>query len=375
LPRLNILHLADFRWYNATAHYALTVAQALSQKGHNVFLGLASARNLPALGGPFGKLQIFNLDYNMYDPASMVRSATVMSKLIQSARIQIVNVHTAGFHVWVALAKKLKNMEVKLVRTRGEAYPPKRNPFNMYLYSGLTDQIIVPARILAERYAEELGVECEKINHIPLGIRYFSMSDQRKVQAWKEKLGMKPEEKIVGMVGRLSPVKGHVYFIQSAELVLDKDPLTKFIIAGQDAQISQARLKRIAYRLGVLDRFVFLGKVREIEQLTSIFDLGVICSVGSETICRVLQEFMAAGKPVIGTRVNGIPDFIEPQKNGYLVEPADSQQLACAITRLLNDAELRERMGNYSRTIIQNEYSLEKFAERTLEVYLKLLEK
>lgn len=375
MPRLNILHLADFRWYNATAHYALTLAQALSQKGHNVFLGLTSARNFPALEGPFGNLQVFNLDCNVYDPASMVASTEFLCRVVRKESIQIVNAHSANSHVLIALVKKLKNMEFKLVRTRGEAYPPKRSIFNKYLYSGLTDQIIVPARILAQRYAEELGVESEKINHVPLGIRRSSIPEERTVYAWKEKLGIKPEEKIVGMVGRLSPVKGHLHFIQSAKLVVEKNPLTKFIIAGQDAQISQARLKRIAFRLGVLDRFIFLGKVQDIEHLVSIFDLGVICSVGSETICRVLQEFMAAGKPVIGTRVNGIPDFIEPPKNGYLVEPADGRQLACAITKLSNDDELRVRMGDHSRSLIQNEYSLDKFAERTLKVYLKLLEK
>lgn len=373
MPKLRILQLADFRWYNASAHYALTISQALARNGHQVYLGSICDRNLPRSGSTKSLPKIVKFPLVVNDPLTWLDSAVSLHRFIQNNRIQIVNAHSASSHLLAAGLKRLGKIKFKLLRTRGEAYPPKDNYFNLHLYCKLTDQIIVPSEILIGSYVNGLGLKASRISHSPLGIDEPCKLSREVDPDLKNRLGILPDEKIVGIVGRLSPVKGHVYFIQAAKLVLETIPSVRFIVAGQDAQISQERLKRLAFRLGLIDRFVFLGNVSDVHQLISILDIGVVSSVGSETICRVLLEYMATGKPVVGTRVNGIPELIEEEKNGYLVPPADNSALASALVTILRDDKLRTRMGMYSRNLVETKYSLKQFAEHTAAIYSKLL--
>lgn len=373
MPRLKILQLADFRWYNASAHYALTISQALAKQGHLVFLGLSSNKNLPALVNTNSNLCVVDLSLSSSDPISWISGAHVLSQLIAVEEISVINAHSASAHALAAHLKSFMKNKFRLVRTRGEAQPPKNNFLNRYLYRQMTDAIIVPSSILVERYIRQFNFNPAKIAHIPLGISSSGTLDDSESAKLRRQMGINENESVVGLVGRLSPVKGHIYFIQSAKFVLEKFPRTKFIIASQNAQITKERLKRLAYQLGILDRFIFLGLVDNIHNVISTFDIGVVSSTGSETICRVLLEYMSAGKPVIGTRLNGIPDLIHDGKNGYLVPPTDSQELASAIIRILSQEEKRVEMGKYSKFLAETEYSLSTFANHTAEIYLRLL--
>lgn len=373
MPRLRILHLADFRWYNASAHYALTVSQALARNGHQVYLGLTCKRNLPSFPSTVPNLKIVEFTLQVSDPSTWLGVAVSLRSFIKKHRIQIVNAHSASSHVLAAGVKKLGEINFRLVRTRGEAYPPKANLFNKYLYCRLTDQIVVPSEILIRPYTDRLRLPASRICHLPLGVDESAKPKREADSDWKNRLGISPDEKVVGIVGRLSPVKGHVYFIQAAKLVSEAIPSVKFIIAGGDAQIRQERLKRLAYRHGIIDRFVFLGNVSNVQELMSIFDIGVVSSVGSETICRVLLEYLAASKPVVGTRVNGIPELIEEGRNGYIVPPGNVNELAQSLISILKEDTLRQEMADRSRKLAESKYNLHEFADQTTTIYNKLL--
>ena len=373
MPRLKLLHLAELRWYNASAHYALTISRAMSQGGHKVILGLTSSRNLSALTKGYGNLEILGLAANFQNPLRLLNNSRKIKTLIQKNEIQVVNCHSPLTHILAAAVRKVSRQKFALIRTRGEARSPKGNLFNRYLYQRLTDHLIVPAEILKQGYTSLLGLHPRKLTCVHLGIDCPRSYIPHNSDAKRKELGIAPDEKVVGMIGRLSPIKGHIYFIQAAKILLQRYPQTKFLIAGPDAQVTQERLKRIACQLGVIDNFIFLGIVPDLEVLISALDIGVVCSTGSETICRVLLQFMAAGKPVVGTRINGIQDVIEDNQNGFLVHPGDSHQLAEAISRLFPDSELREKMGNASRKLVESRYSLPAFADKTEKLYRQVL--
>ena len=99
------------------------------------------------------------------------------------------------------------------------------------------------------------------------------------------------------------------------------------------------------------------------------FDVGVITSTGSETISRVLLEYMLLKKPVIGTRINAIGEIIQPGSNGDLVEPGDAVDLADKIDRLLSDDNMRAAYGERSFQLYQSEFSEKRFYEKTMAVF------
>ena len=178
------------------------------------------------------------------------------------------------------------------------------------------------------------------------------------------------------MVGRLSPVKGHRYFIKAADFVLRNfTGNVKFIIAGEDAQIKSYQLKQMTEQLKIRDKFSFTGKVDDIRKIVSLFDIGIVASTGSETICRVALEYMAMGKPVVGTNINAVPEVVKHKVNGLIVPSGDSKNLGEAILLLLRDEQLRKVFGKTSRKIVEDEFSLHRLGALTEEVYYQLMEK
>jgi glycosyltransferase involved in cell wall biosynthesis len=297
-----------------------------------------------------------------------------MRDLIEREEIDVINAHRGEGHLVAALAKKFLKRAVPLIRTRGDVRAPKGSFLNRYLNRALTDKIITTCEVLRKSYIRNLQMSAEKVTTVPVGVSSDFFSPRESDTAWKERLSIPEGNPVVGIVGRLSPVKGHQYFIQAADHVLKSLPRVTFIICGEDAQISVQQLKDAVRGTNIEENFRFLGRVKDVREIISLFDVGVVSSVGSETICRVALEYMSMGKPVVGTNVNAIPEVVQHQLNGLVVEPKNPQELASAINELLRDKDKRKRFGEKSRGIVMEKFTLDVFARKTEEVYLSLLD-
>jgi glycosyltransferase involved in cell wall biosynthesis len=327
-------------------------------------------------------LKAKELDLSVYEglslsytsPWMIAYNVKRMRDLVEREGIDVINAHRGEAHLVAALTKKSLKRAVPLVRTRGDVRAPKDNLFNRYLNGALTDKIITTCEVLRESYIEDLQMPEEKVTTVPVGVDTDFFSPRESDTARKERLSIPEGSPVVGIVGRLSPVKGHRYFIQAADHVLRRLPRVTFIICGEDAQISAEQLKDALRERSIEGSFRFLGRVKDIREIISVFDVGVVSSVGSETICRVALEYMSMGKPVVGTRVNAIPEVVRHQINGLLVEPKNPQELASAIIELLQDQGKRKKFGEKSRSTVMEEYTLDEFARKTEKIYLSLLD-
>lgn len=373
MRNLNILQLINVRWYNACAYYALTLSYALKRRGHKVIVA-GDPKSPPILEAKKLGLEVYeDLYLSHTSPGMIVYNIKRMADLIKRENIDIINAHRGEGHLVAALYKYILKKKIPLIRTRGDTRPPKDNIFNRYLNNNLTDRIIVTAETLRGSYLQNLRIKPEKVSKISVGIDEIFFSPRPPDLIWRNRLNISEGDLVVGMVGRLSPVKGHKYFIQAAEFVLKKIPQAKFIIAGENAQIKASQLKEKVKESNMENNFRFVGKVNDIREIISVFDVGVVASVGSETICRVLLEYMAMGKPVVGTSVNAIPEVIQHGTNGFVVPPGDKEALGEAILQLLEDKEKRINFGNAGRSSVEKNFSLEQFAKNTEEVYFELL--
>ncbi len=374
MKRLNILQLINVRWYNACAYYAISLSAALKKRGHQVIVA-GDPQSPPVLKAKELGLSVFEDLYPSYStPWMMVYNIKRLVDLVAEEKIDIINAHRGEGHLIAALARKFGKRNVPLVRTRGDARIPKANLFNRHLNNRYTEKIITTCQVLRGNCIQVLKIPENKVVNIPGGIDHDFFSPQEWDRNWEEKLNLPEGSLVVGILGRLSPVKGHKYFIQAAEIVLKKFPRTIFLICGTDAQISLLELKEMVRTVGREENFRFLGKVKDPREIISLFDVGVVASTGSETICRVPLEYMAMGKPVVGTRVNAIPEVVEDDVNGLLVEPKDAPQMAEAMMRLLGDEQLRQRFGEIGRQKVVEKFTLDCFARRTEEVYFSLLD-
>jgi len=372
--RLNVLQLINVRWYNACAYYAVTLSSALRRRGHQVTVA-GDPSSPPLLKAKALGLSVHeDLCLSHTSPWMIAYNVKRIGDLVEREDIDLVNAHRGESHLVAALAKKVGKRAVPLVRTRGDVRAPKDNFFSRYLNGALTDGIITTCEVLKKSYIENLQMPEDKVTSVPVGVDTDVFSPRESDETWKEKLSIPQGSLVVGIVGRLSPVKGHRYFIQAAEHVLKQLPGVTFVICGEDAQIKAEQLKREVGDKNIEGNFRFLGRVKDVREIISVFDVGVVCSVGSETICRVALECMSMGKPVVGTGVNAIPEVVRHRINGLVVEPKNPQELASAIIELLRDGEMRKKFGERSRSTVMEEFTMDAFAQKTEQIYLGLLD-
>ncbi len=360
------------RWYNASAYYAMAVSQALAQRGHKVIV----AGDFPS--PPLEKAEKLSLGVNpqlnlsRWDHNSILANLKRLSDIIKQEKIDVIDAHRGEGHFYASLLKKLLKSNIKVIRTRADIRPPQRNIFNQILNHKLTDGVITSCKVLEESYQKNLNFDSDNLRNIPVGIdtKYFTADHKSDL---RQHLNLNKETPVVGIVGRLSPVKGHIYFIEAAKFMLEQFPEAKFLIAGQDAQISKSFLKEKVKSLGMERNFHFLGRVPDIRDVIASLDIGVVASIGSESVCRVALEYMAMGKPVVATRINAIPEVVIHGENGFLVPPQNGREMGEAILRLLQDEKKRKQMGEKSRLLAEEKFSLEKFGEETEKFYLQIL--
>jgi len=374
LKKLTILELVNVRWYNACAWYAVTLSCALKRRGHRIIVGGDPGSPPATEAQKLGLETYFKLWLSKVEPFTFVYNLKRLAELLEKEKIDVINAHRSETHLLSSLLSYLGKKKVGVIRTRGDVRNPKNNFFNRYLNNSLTDKIIITSEVLKESYLYDLKIPKEKVKTIAPGIDKEFFSPQPKSKKWKDKLKLDDDCVVVGIVGRLSPVKGHEYFIKAASHVLkNSSKKIKFLIAGENAQIKFNFLENIIHRLGMSDNFIPVGKVEDVRGIISLFDIGVISSVGSEMVCRVALEYMAMGKPVVGTRVNAIPEMVEDRKSGILVPPEDETALGRAILELTENETERKDYGRAGRKMVEKKYNLDDFASRTEEVYHQVL--
>lgn len=174
-------------------------------------------------------------------------------------------------------------------------------------------------------------------------------------------------------IGRFDIGKGVDYLIGAIPRVMKYNNNCSFLFVG-DGTI-RPKMEELARKLGVSEHTIFEGFVphKDTNKYYQQCDIVAVPSVWHEPFGRSLIEAMACGKPVIATRVGGISEVISHGENGLLIEPANSEDLAKALITLINDKEIRMKMGKLGRKVAEEEYSIDVIARRTLRVYENVL--
>jgi glycosyltransferase involved in cell wall biosynthesis len=213
------------------------------------------------------------------------------------------------------------------------------------------------------RSSEVLQAFSDRVRVIPYGIDYepYNHSRDSEVAAIRERYG----PRIVLGVGRLVYYKGWQYLISAMSQVN-----AKLLIAGEGPL--REELRRQVQAEGITDRVQFLGEKTppELIPFYQACDIFALSSVRGEAFGIVQLEAMAAGKPVVNTRLDsGVPFVSRDQESGFTVPPHDSNGLAQAINRLLEDEPLRLSYGREGRLRVQREFSVRQMTETMLKLY------
>ena len=186
----------------------------------------------------------------------------------------------------------------------------------------------------------------------------------------REELGIPQEGPLVGMVARLAPQKGVREFMRACAEVAARWPEAHFVLAGDGPLRGVARSLRD--ELGLAGRLELPGEVQSARELISALDVLVVAST-SEGSSLAAMEAMAEEKPVVATRVGGVPEVVAEGETGVLVEAGDSGALAGAIDEMLRDPARARELGERGRRRAAERFDVKQMLERTQQVYADLL--
>ena len=184
-------------------------------------------------------------------------------------------------------------------------------------------------------------------------------------------LGIPAGRFAVGWIGRMTAVKRTDDVLVAFKQLRDEgiDAVLCMVGDGPD----RAQLERRAHELGVIRDTVFLGYQEDVAPLYSAFDALVLPSSNEGTPVSAI-EALAAGRPVVATRVGGVPDVVRDGEDGFLVETGDTVELADRLARLARDPALRERMGEQGRARVLPRYAVDRLVDDVDRLYRSLLE-
>ena len=233
----------------------------------------------------------------------------------------------------------------------------------------VTSRFIAISPALAEDL-REMGIGAGKISVIPLGLDLERFRDPPEGGAFRADLGVGPDTILVGIVGRLVPIKAHGLFLEMASDVRRQRDDVEFAIVG-DGELWWSLQEQVE-ALGLRHCVHFAGWRRDLPEVYRDLDLVVCCSINEGTPVSVI-EACAAGTPVVGTDVGGMADVITSGETGLLVPSGDRVALTEAVLSSINDPARAEQMSLAARAMVTRKYSADRLVEDVRRLYFELV--
>jgi glycosyltransferase involved in cell wall biosynthesis len=204
-----------------------------------------------------------------------------------------------------------------------------------------------------------------------MDIQPFLDAHQRRDET-RIRLGIGPEDIVVGKIARLFHLKGHQHLLACAQSVVQSNPRIRFLLVGDG--ILRESIEKDIDAMGLREHFIFTGLVSpdEIPELIGAMDLLLHVSL-REGLARALPQAFLAGKPVISYDIDGAREVVIDGKTGILLPPKSIEPLGQAILELANDASLRERMGQQGRLLCQEKFGHQAMTRQIRSLYQQIL--
>jgi len=359
---MNILLLANHLNIGGISSYLFTLGEGLKKRGHNVYIAC----------GP-GELSAWLQDKGIIHIPVPVKTKAEISlnvlisflKLfpeIKKKNIDLIHANTRVTQVLACLLSRFSG--VPFISTCHGFF--KKRLFRKILPCW-GEKIIAISEQVKVHLEKDFKVSPENIRliHNGIDIDKFTADSLQVTAVLKQQIGLQ-DGPVIGIIARLSEVKGHVYLIQAMKIVLEKIPAAQLVIVGEGR--IKDDLARLSRGQGTEKNIFFVPNMPDTRDILLLIDLFVLPSL-KEGLGLSLMEAMSMGKAVIGSDIGGIKSLIQQRVNGILVEPAEPEALALAMIELLQDKVKRELFGQRAREFIVGNFSQDKMVSQTERVY------
>jgi glycosyltransferase involved in cell wall biosynthesis len=318
-----------------------------------------SEETLDALG-----VDITYLGKARFDPTTL----PALVRLIDARHIDLLHLHGYGATTFGRLAAAARGLPVVLHEHANLTATPWYQKIADRLLSRYTDVAIAVSRSTAAFVVGQRQLPADLVRVVYLGAPVDEFSRVRpaeEVEAVRREIGAARGDVIVGSVTRLHDSKGNAYLVDAARLVLDARPAARFVVFGEGPL--RPALEEQAATLGLGDRFLFGGFVRDVGRVLNAFDLSVFPSLWEGTPLTVF-EALAAGRPIVATDADGLVDVLTDRHDALIVPRRDSRALADRIIELIDRPDERQRLGANAR-VTARQYDINAFVAKMERLY------
>jgi glycosyltransferase involved in cell wall biosynthesis len=293
-------------------------------------------------------------------------------ELIRRERIDVVHAHMFGANVSGVVLGRLARVPVVVAHEQTWTYEgrPVRRILDRELIARFSDAFIAVSSEDRRRMIEVEGISPDDIVLVPNAVPPSEPASGRDVRA---DLGIPGDAPVVGLVAMLRPQKAVEVLVEAAGIMRERFPDIRVLLVG-DSETNRPSIEARIAALGLGDTVTILGQREDVADLIAAFDVATLCSDYEGTPLALL-EYMDAARPIVATRVGGIPDLVDDGVEAVLVPPRDPKALADAIAGMLADRERAAAFGERARQRRCSEFTIEATAERVGELYRELLER
>lgn len=302
-------------------------------------------------------------------------------RLIKKEKPYVVHTHMAKAGTLGRLAAIIAGVPVRVHTFHGHVFDGYFNPVKAKIFvlverllALFTDKVIMVSERVRNDIVKRLKiVSGSKSVVIPLGLeldRFAACESEKGV--FRKRLGVSPDTLLVGIVGRLVPIKNHKMFLEVAA-GMKKSPIwprVKFVVIG-DGEM-RGYIEEYAEKLGLKDRLVFTGWVEDLVPVYADLDVVALTSLNEGTPVSLI-EAMASVRAVISTDVGGVRDLVEDGVNGLLVKSGDVVSFSNRLISLLKDDKLRTELGVRGRSFVIGRFSKERLVRDMEKLYAECL--
>ncbi len=376
---MKIVHIITRLEFGGTWEVLLPLLEGARHAGHDVSLILAPTPSTQV------QLQSFCDHHGIHfiwqeeltrqvSPMRDFKAWRALVRSIKALRPDVVHTHTSKAGFLGRLAAKWAGVPRVVHSTHGHVFSGYFGPVTTAFYMGLErlaagwcDRIIVLSRHEIEDHLKRGIGSRDQLVAIPNGIDLHRFSDVKSDPLpLRRAMGMGEGDVLCAVIGRLVPVKGHEVFLKAFKIVREKAAHAHAVIIG-DGELKE-RLRQMSVELGLGNAVSWLGHRDDIPQLLRAVDIVVQPSL-NEGFGLAVVEAQAAGRPVVATRVGGLPEAVKEGETALLVPPNDPEALARAMLELMKDPARRETMGRQGQEWVRERFTIERMINDTLRLY------
>ncbi len=373
---MNILHLfSNWKW-TGPAEHALNLALEHQRLGHRVTFACAA----PPDEAPNSILTIARErgiePYTAcrlskhFSPTKAPQDSLRLMRYIRQSGFDVVHTHMPNDHLLAGLAVKLGLIKTVLVRTSYDGSGIRGGARTRLCLRFLTDGFITISEKTRVQVLKHRYLSPDKIwkTDVPVDLNRFNPD---KIADCREKFSLAPEVVMGGIVARVQTHRRFEVLLEALSIVLREFPGFKFMIIGRGTHIEQIAIKP-AQDMGIRTNLIFTGyKKEDFVETLACLNFKIFLVPGSDGSCRAVREAMAMGKPIITSRRGMLPELVDHEKQGLVIDDT-AENIAEAILYLVENPEKREEMGRNARRKAQACFDGSKQAATIIDIYEEL---